>query len=144
MAVKGCRKPPVITQIVAQILRLPQVDGTKGDSGQDTLVVRVVTDCGLVGIGEVEAQPEIAKAVIDAPRSWGDLGTLTFDVEDPVVQLVDSSNGEILYTIRVNGKTFTPKAPLGRAFTVKAGRDEPGKVVSEKAKVGSAPQKITL
>ena len=79
-----------------------------------------------------------------APRSWGDLGTLTFDVEDPVVQLVDSSNGEILYTIRVNGKTFTPKAPLGRAFTVKAGRDEPGKVVSEKAKVGSAPQKITL
>ena len=57
--------------MVAQILRLPEVDGSKGDSGQDTLIVRVTTECGLVGIGEVEAQPEIAKAIIDAPRSWG-------------------------------------------------------------------------
>ena len=65
------REPPVIKQVVAQILRLPEVDGSKGDSGQDTLIVRVTTECGLVGVGEVEAQPEIAKAIIDAPRSWG-------------------------------------------------------------------------
>jgi L-rhamnonate dehydratase len=70
-AVSGCRAPPVIKHIVCQILRLPTVDGAKGDSGQDTLIVRVVTECGLVGFGEVEAQPEIAKAIIDAPRSFG-------------------------------------------------------------------------
>ncbi len=65
------RAPPIIKQVIAQILRLPEVDGAKGDSGQDTLVVRVITECGIVGFGEVEAQPEIAKAIIDAPRSWG-------------------------------------------------------------------------
>lgn len=70
-AAATCRAPPVIKQVVAQILRLPEVDGAKGDSGQDTLIVRVTTECGLVGFGEVEAQPEIAKAIIDAPRSWG-------------------------------------------------------------------------
>jgi L-rhamnonate dehydratase len=68
---EATRASPVIKQVVAQILRLPEVDGAKGDSGQDTLVVRVTTECGLVGFGEVEAQPEIAKAIIDAPRSWG-------------------------------------------------------------------------
>jgi hypothetical protein len=71
VAASGCRQPPVIKQVVAQILRLPEVDGSKGDSGQDTLLVRIVTECGLVGFGEVEAQPEVAKAIIDAPRSWG-------------------------------------------------------------------------
>ena len=79
-----------------------------------------------------------------APRSWGDLGTLTFDIDDPVVQLVDSANREVLYTIRVSGKTFTPKAPQGRTFIIKAGKDIPSQVISEKAKVGSAPQKIKL
>ena len=59
LPVAGCRASPVIKNVVAQILRLPTVDGAKGDSGQDTLIVRVVTECGLVGIGEVEAQPEV-------------------------------------------------------------------------------------
>ena len=79
-----------------------------------------------------------------SPRSWGDLGALTFDVQNPVVQLVDASNDEILYTIRVNGKTFTPKAPKGRAFTVKAGKDVPSQVVLKKAQVGSPPQSVQL
>ena len=65
------RAPPVIKEVVAQILRLPDVEEGKGDSGQDTLVVRVTTECGITGFGEVEAQPEIAKAIIDAPRSFG-------------------------------------------------------------------------
>lgn len=51
--VGSVRAAPVIKQVVAQILRLPEVDGAKGDSGQDTLVVRVTTECGLVGFGEV-------------------------------------------------------------------------------------------
>lgn len=79
-----------------------------------------------------------------SPRSWGDLGTLTFDVDHPVVQLVDASNAEVLYTIRVNGRTFTPKAPKGKSFIVKAGKDIPNQTVSSKAAVGSEPQRVQI
>ncbi len=78
------------------------------------------------------------------PPSWGKLGKLTFDVENPVVQLVDETSGEILYTVRVNGKTFSPGAPKGRAFTVKAGRDQASAVVLEKAEVGGSARKIRV
>ncbi len=78
------------------------------------------------------------------PPSWGKLGKLTFNVEDPVVQLVDAKSKEILYTVRANGKSFTPGAPKGKAFIVKAGKDAPSKVISRNAKVGSKAQKVTL
>lgn len=35
------------------------------------MIVRVITECGLEGFGEVEALPEVAKAIIDAPVGWG-------------------------------------------------------------------------
>ncbi len=78
------------------------------------------------------------------PTSWGKLGELTFDVETPVVQLIDADTKEILYTVRAKGKTFTPGAPKGKSFIVKAGKNAPDKVVSEGAKVGSDPQTVTL
>ena len=78
------------------------------------------------------------------PPAWGELGELTFDVEDPVVQLVDATTSEILYTVRANGKTFTPGAPKGKAFIVKAGKDAADTVILKKAKVGSDPRRITL
>lgn len=78
------------------------------------------------------------------PPSWGKLGELTFPVEDPVVQLVDTETGEILYTVRANGKTFTPGAPHGRSFMVKAGKDAPDQVVAESAQVGSKAMKVAL
>ena len=78
------------------------------------------------------------------PPSWGKLGELTFDVEDPVVQLADADTGEILYTVRVNGTTFTPGAPKGKRFVVKAGRDAPGMVVLENAEVGGAATAVSL
>jgi hypothetical protein len=59
-AVGAVRQSPRIAKVVAQVLRLPDVDPDKGDSGQDTLIIRVVTECGLEGYGEVEAQPEVA------------------------------------------------------------------------------------
>ena len=49
------RASPKIAKVVAQVLRLPDVDVDKGDSGQDTLIVRVVTEDGMEGYGEVEA-----------------------------------------------------------------------------------------
>ncbi|GAB5516044.1 hypothetical protein [Rhodopirellula baltica] len=78
------------------------------------------------------------------PLSWGQLGEMTFDVEDPVVQLVDSSTGEVLYTVRVAGTKFTPGAPKGKTFVVKAGKDAPETVVAKAAKVGGEPVEVKL
>ncbi|MEM1295295.1 MAG: hypothetical protein AAGH89_08010 [Verrucomicrobiota bacterium] len=78
------------------------------------------------------------------PPSWGTLGELTFDVEDPVVQLIDAESKEILYTVRANGKTFTPGAPKGKTFMVKAGKDAPDTVVTEEGTVGSDAQTVSL
>ena len=79
-----------------------------------------------------------------SPRSWGDLGTLTFNVDDPVIQLVDSSNNEVLYTLRVSGRTVTPKAPEGKSFTIKAGTNTPNQTVATKAAVGGKPQTVQI
>lgn len=78
------------------------------------------------------------------PPSWGKLGELKFDVEDPVVQLIDADSNEILYTVRANGKSFTPAAPKNTTFIVKAGKDSPDKTISSSAKVGGAAQSVNL
>ena len=78
------------------------------------------------------------------PPSWGKLGKMTFDVENPVVQLIDENSGEILYTVRAHGKAFNPGAPRGRSFTVKAGRDRASDVILEKAKAGGSAREIRL
>jgi len=78
------------------------------------------------------------------PPSWGKLGKLTFDVENPVVQLADADSGEVLYTVRANGKSFVPAAPEGKTFVVKAGKDAPTIMLSENAQVGGPPIKVSL
>ncbi|KLU04721.1 putative signal peptide and transmembrane protein [Rhodopirellula islandica] len=78
------------------------------------------------------------------PPSWGKLGEITFDVENPVVQLVDASTDEVLYTVRVAGNSFEPGAPKGKAFHVKAGKDAPEAIVVKDAKVGSEPVTVKL
>jgi hypothetical protein len=57
-----------ITDVEAIWLRLPTVD-ERCDGTQDTLVVRVHTDAGVVGVGEVDSSPSVAKAIIEAPLS---------------------------------------------------------------------------
>lgn len=57
-----------ITDVEAIWLQLPVVD-ERCDGTQDTLVVRVHTDAGIVGIGEVDSSPMVAKAIIEAPLS---------------------------------------------------------------------------
>lgn len=58
-----------ITRVDALMLRMPEIDPNAADSTQDAFIVRVHTDAGIVGIGEVDASPTVVKAVIDAPRS---------------------------------------------------------------------------
>ena len=58
-----------ITDVEAIVLRQPALNEGIADGSQDDLVVRVFTDAGIVGIGEVDSAPEVAKAVIEAPAS---------------------------------------------------------------------------
>lgn len=78
------------------------------------------------------------------PPSWGKLGEITFDIEDPVVQLIDAGTNEILYTLRASGKTFTPGAPNGKTFIVKAGKDVADTIIVVDAKVGGEPSTVSL
>jgi L-alanine-DL-glutamate epimerase-like enolase superfamily enzyme len=58
----------IITEVVCQLLRIPHVE-QKTASSQDAVLVRIRTDDGLEGIGEADSQPEVVKAIIDAPFS---------------------------------------------------------------------------
>lgn len=57
-----------ITDVEAIWLQLPTVDD-RADGTQDTLVVKVYTDEGIVGVGEVDSSPMVARAIIEAPMS---------------------------------------------------------------------------
>jgi len=59
-----------ITKVEAILLR-PKgaIDTSIGDGSQDGLVVRVHTDEGITGLGEIDSSPSVAKAIIDAPPS---------------------------------------------------------------------------
>ena len=57
-----------IVLIEAMHLRAPRVE-LKADGTQEVLVVRVVTDTGLVGHGEAVSNAMVAKAIIEAPMS---------------------------------------------------------------------------
>jgi len=41
---------------------------------------------------------------------------------NPVVQVIDESNGEIVYTLRINGSSFKPKVFKMEEYTIKIGR----------------------
>jgi L-rhamnonate dehydratase len=58
-----------ITGVEAIVLRQPDLDDRISDGSQDDLVVRVTTDEGLTGIGEVDSAPEVVKAIVEAPSS---------------------------------------------------------------------------
>jgi L-alanine-DL-glutamate epimerase-like enolase superfamily enzyme len=59
-----------ITEVEALLLRgSTEINQLAADGSQDALLVRVHTDEGVVGLGEVDSQPQIVKAIIDAPAS---------------------------------------------------------------------------
>src|SRR3979411_866991 len=57
-----------ITRVEPIHLRLPDVN-ERCDGSQETLVVKVHTDEGIVGVGEVDSSSLVAKAIIEAPLS---------------------------------------------------------------------------
>src|SRR5438876_70582 len=54
-----------ITDVEAIHLRLPEV-AEIADGTQDVLIVKVHTDAGLVGVGEVTSQSYVCKAIVEA------------------------------------------------------------------------------
>ena len=58
-----------ITDVQAIILRQPEMDVSKADGSQDALLIRIETDAGITGYGEVDSLPPVVKAIIDAPPS---------------------------------------------------------------------------
>ncbi len=57
-----------ITGVEAIYLRLPELK-TQCDSGQDALIVKVTTDAGITGYGEVDSNPLAVKGSIEGPFS---------------------------------------------------------------------------
>ncbi len=57
-----------ITRVEPIHLRLPDVN-ERCDGSQETLVVKVHTDAGLTGVGEVDSSALVARAIIEAPLS---------------------------------------------------------------------------
>jgi len=57
-----------ITRVEPIHLRLPDVN-ERCDGSQETLVVKVHTDAGITGVGEVDSSSLVAKAIIEGPLS---------------------------------------------------------------------------
>jgi L-alanine-DL-glutamate epimerase-like enolase superfamily enzyme len=64
-----------ITRLEPIVLRLDRVDTSRADGTQDAFLVRVHTDEGIVGIGEADTSPYLARTMIEMPSShavaWG-------------------------------------------------------------------------
>lgn len=56
---------PKIADVQAFHVRAPDLDQERTDSSQDALIVQVTTDTGVIGYGEVDSAPQVAKAVIE-------------------------------------------------------------------------------
>lgn len=57
-----------ITKVSALVLRLPQVTDAC-DGTQDTCLIKIDTDAGISGWGEVDSAPTVVKAIVEAPLS---------------------------------------------------------------------------
>src|ERR1051325_5970543 len=58
-----------ITDVEPIVLRLDRVDATRADGTQDAFLVRVHTDEGVVGIGEADTSPYVARTIVEMPAS---------------------------------------------------------------------------
>jgi L-rhamnonate dehydratase len=59
-----------ITNVQAIVLKLPEISDA-ADGTQDDLIIKVETDEGITGYGEVDTAPFVGKAIVDAYKSHG-------------------------------------------------------------------------
>ena len=62
-----------ITAVTPIVLRLPQVTAAC-DGTQDTCLIRIDTDAGITGWGEVDSAPTVVRAIIEAGGSRYGIG----------------------------------------------------------------------
>src|SRR5438876_3129903 len=87
-----------ITRVEPIHLRLADVN-ERCDGSQETLLVKVYTDGGLTGLGEVDSSAAVAKAIIEAPLSHKIcrglaecvLGQDPFEIERLVYRMLEGS-----------------------------------------------------
>lgn len=70
-----------ITDVTCLVLLAPDYDPDMTSSAQDSVVVMVETDAGIVGIGETDANPWTVKACIEAPGTH----TMGLSLRDMVI-----------------------------------------------------------
>ena len=58
-----------ITAVEPIVLRVGEVDTGRADGTQDAFLVRVHTDQGIVGIGEADTSPYVARTIVEMPSS---------------------------------------------------------------------------
>ena len=58
-----------ITHVEALVLQAGEIDTSRADGTQDAFVVRVHTDDGLVGLGEGDTSPYVAREIVNMPSS---------------------------------------------------------------------------
>ncbi len=107
-----------ITDVEAFYLSLPEIQ-ERTDSSQDALLVKISTDAGIVGWGEVDGCPAVAKAVIEAGYSHTQVNGLKAILmgEDPLgtTRLWDKMYASTLYYGRA-GATIQAMAGIDLAL----------------------------
>ena len=58
-----------ITDVEPIVLRLDRIDTTRADGTQDAFLVRIHTDEGIVGVGEADTSPYLARTIVEMPSS---------------------------------------------------------------------------
>jgi L-alanine-DL-glutamate epimerase-like enolase superfamily enzyme len=58
-----------ITKVEPIVLRLPDVDTSRADGTQDAFLLRIHTDEGLIGVGEADTSPYLARCMVEMPSS---------------------------------------------------------------------------
>ncbi len=58
-----------ITDVEALVLRTGEIDASRADGTQDAFVVRIHTDEGVVGVGEGDTSPYVARTIVNTPSS---------------------------------------------------------------------------
>jgi len=58
-----------ITAVEPIVLRMKEVDAARADGTQDAFLVRILTDEGVVGIGEGDSSPYLARTAVEMPSS---------------------------------------------------------------------------
>src|SRR5581483_10592538 len=65
----GDRPPLRIAAVEPIVLRVGEVDTGRADGTQDAFLVRIHTDEGIVGIGEADTSPYVARTIVEMPSS---------------------------------------------------------------------------